>query len=256
MVRIIKESALSRPEIADMLVVAGFGNEEEGYLDYFLEYNPKYVASVNLDDMGAYIDDLNTGEHIPLPFANGADRMILRTKEDVRAFLDYIYDLDYDDIFESVKTNRRNKRQMKEDIEDDAMLLGRLIADCKYFLGNGNGYEKHLWAGNVEDQIEKMWELYDKLGDRQDMITADEIEEYEERMLNVRDDFGLKEFIGTGMESVLLYLERKGFEIVKEGNGYIDVQNNKTRTKIRLVCKDGYTNTRSSLLDRFYILTK
>lgn len=115
MVRLIKESALSRPEIADMLVVAGFGNEEEGYLDYFLEYNPKYVASVNLDDMGAYIDDLDTGEHIPLPFANGADRVILRTKEDVRAFLDYIYELDYDDIFESVKTNRRrNTRFVKE----------------------------------------------------------------------------------------------------------------------------------------------
>ena len=35
----------------------------------------------------------------------------------------------------------------------DNFILDRLKQDCEYFLGNGNGYEKHLWAGNIKDQI-------------------------------------------------------------------------------------------------------
>ena len=38
-------------------------------------------------------------------------------------------------------------------------LLDRLKTDCNYYLGNGNRCEKHLWAGNVKDQIAKMKEL-------------------------------------------------------------------------------------------------
>lgn len=44
--------------------------------------------------------------------------------------------------------------------EFNYMLLGRLIADCKYFLGYGNRYEGHLWAGSAKAQIEKMRELW------------------------------------------------------------------------------------------------
>ena len=32
-------------------------------------------------------------------------------------------------------------------------LLSRMQTDVKYYLGNGNGYEKDLWAGNAKDQI-------------------------------------------------------------------------------------------------------
>ena len=45
----------------------------------------------------------------------------------------------------------------------DYRLLGRLRADCEYFLGAGNRAEKHLWAGSVYAQIVKMRELYDAL---------------------------------------------------------------------------------------------
>lgn len=34
------------------------------------------------------------------------------------------------------------------------MLLDRMRTDCAYYLGNGNRQVKHLWAGNVEEQIE------------------------------------------------------------------------------------------------------
>lgn len=43
---------------------------------------------------------------------------------------------------------------------DEYRLLGRLKADCDYFLGTGGRAEKHLWAGNVREQIAKMRELY------------------------------------------------------------------------------------------------
>ena len=40
-------------------------------------------------------------------------------------------------------------------------LLARLQMDCEYYLDNRS--PKHLWAGNVADQIAKMKELYNIL---------------------------------------------------------------------------------------------
>lgn len=43
----------------------------------------------------------------------------------------------------------------KEDNKFKYQMLDRLRTDCEYFLGNGNRQEKHLWAGNINKQIEK-----------------------------------------------------------------------------------------------------
>ncbi len=119
-VRKLREGkTLKNYEIADMLVANGFGNEEEGYLDYFLD-NPKYCASVNLDDMGAYVDDYDKGEQIELPYANGATRKILRTKEDVDEFLDFISDLENERYFESKMRKTGNKRSIKEELDNSS----------------------------------------------------------------------------------------------------------------------------------------
>lgn len=56
------------------------------------------------------------------------------------------------------------------------MLLDRLISDCKYYLGNGHNNEKKLWAGNVEEQISKMKELYKELDPKPDWTSKEEIE--------------------------------------------------------------------------------
>lgn len=32
-------------------------------------------------------------------------------------------------------------------------MLGRLEADCLYYLGNGGRFAGHLWAGNEREQI-------------------------------------------------------------------------------------------------------
>ena len=64
----------------------------------------------------------------------------------------------------------------------DYRLLGRLRADCEYFLGAGNRAEKHLWAGSVYAQIVKMRELYDALPQKPEWLTEEAIDDYADRM--------------------------------------------------------------------------
>ena len=64
----------------------------------------------------------------------------------------------------------------------DYRLLDRLRADCDYFLGAGQRNEKHLWAGNVRDQIAKMRELYEALPEKPEWLTGEAIDRYAERM--------------------------------------------------------------------------
>lgn len=72
----------------------------------------------------------------------------------------------------------------------DYMLLDRLRSDCNYFLGNGNGYEGHLWADTVEEHIKKMKEIYNSFSkaDKPQWLTMEQIEEYERKMLKKRKE--------------------------------------------------------------------
>ena len=66
--------------------------------------------------------------------------------------------------------------------ENEYRLLGRLKADCDYFLGAGGRAEKHLWAGNVREQIAKMRELYAALPEKPEWLTPEDIDRYAQRM--------------------------------------------------------------------------
>lgn len=68
----------------------------------------------------------------------------------------------------------------------DYRMLSRLQSDCKYFLGAGNGSEKYLWYGNVEDQINKMKEIYDKLPEKPVWCTWENIFDYEKQMKEIK----------------------------------------------------------------------
>lgn len=68
------------------------------------------------------------------------------------------------------------------------MLLGRLKTDCEYFLNYGNGSERNLWAFNVEDQILKMKELWEKLPIKPEWLSYEEIENYEREMLKKKEE--------------------------------------------------------------------
>lgn len=49
---------------------------------------------------------------------------------------------------------------LKHDDDFKKALLYRMETDCLYYLGNGNRYDKHLWAGNVADHIAYMTAIY------------------------------------------------------------------------------------------------
>ncbi len=72
--------------------------------------------------------------------------------------------------------------QREEAAEGNYQLLSRLKADCDYFLGAGGRAEKHLWAGNVREQIAKMRELYTALPEKPEWLTLEDIDRYAQRM--------------------------------------------------------------------------
>lgn len=84
-----------------------------------------------------------------------------------------------DEYYEPLPYEMRHRYQM----------LGRLKADCDYFLGNGTGYEGHLWAGSVEEQIAEMRKRWNEFAEdeKPEWLTMEQIDEYEKNMLNVRE---------------------------------------------------------------------
>ena len=67
--------------------------------------------------------------------------------------------------------------------ENEYRLLSRLKSDCEYFLGTGARAEKHLWAGSVNEQIDKMRELYDLLPEKPEWLSKQDIDNYERQMI-------------------------------------------------------------------------
>ena len=70
--------------------------------------------------------------------------------------------------------------------EKDYMLLDRMRSDCNYFLGNGNGYEGHLWGGSVEAICDEMERIWNSLEEKPEWLTLEQIKEYRKEMMKVR----------------------------------------------------------------------
>ena len=64
-------------------------------------------------------------------------------------------------------------------------LLDRLRSDCDYYLGYGNRYSKHLWAGSEKEQIACMKALWESFGldDKPYFLSMEQIQEYEKKMV-------------------------------------------------------------------------
>ena len=78
-----------------------------------------------------------------------------------------------------------SEEQLREEADSPEFkyqLLDRLKSDCEYFLKAGNRSEKHLWAGNVDDQIAKMKELWNSLEEKPEWLSMEDIENYEKEM--------------------------------------------------------------------------
>lgn len=69
------------------------------------------------------------------------------------------------------------------------MLLSRLISDCEFFIGHGNGNEKSLWANDVNEQYEKMKELYNSFSIEEKPIwtCSAKIEDLYEKMKQIKE---------------------------------------------------------------------
>lgn len=63
-------------------------------------------------------------------------------------------------------------------------LLSRLQSDCDYFLRNGAGHPKHLWAGSVQEHINKMIELHNSFAEdaKPEWLTMVQILEYKAKL--------------------------------------------------------------------------
>lgn len=73
--------------------------------------------------------------------------------------------------------------------EIDYMMLSRLQSDCNYFLGSGNGYEGHLYYKEVNKHCDEMKNLYESFADedKPEWLTAEQIEEYREKMIGINN---------------------------------------------------------------------
>lgn len=91
-------------------------------------------------------------------------------------------ELDFDDLVSVSDEELESISTTPEQDSDDYRLLSRLKADCDYFLGAGGREEKHLWAGNVREQIAKMRELYAALPEKPEWLTPEDIDRYAQRM--------------------------------------------------------------------------
>lgn len=91
-------------------------------------------------------------------------------------------ELDFDDLVSVSDEELESISTTPEQDSDDYRLLSRLKADCDYFLGAGGRAEKHLWAGNVREQIAKMRELYAALPEKPEWLTPEDIDRYAQRM--------------------------------------------------------------------------
>ena len=66
---------------------------------------------------------------------------------------------------------------LQHDLKFRYMLLGRLQADCEYYLGFGNKNPRRLWAGSEKTQIEYMTKINDSLREKEkpEMLTMEQI---------------------------------------------------------------------------------
>ena len=73
---------------------------------------------------------------------------------------------------------------LQHDLKFRYMLLGRLQADCEYYLGFGNKSSRRLWAGSEKTQIEYMTKIHDSFleNEKPEWLTMEQIKEYSNAM--------------------------------------------------------------------------
>ena len=120
MIRMLSETKfLGNDAVVKKLEDFGFEDSGDGFYDYFIPFT-EYCACVDLDDMGAFIED-SQGNHMNLPFMRGQERVRLSGTV-VGEFLDFIRDIereadsvggDISYMFESKKLRKSSNESNK-----------------------------------------------------------------------------------------------------------------------------------------------
>lgn len=163
---IYDESGQMVEAIAGNFFVAGLG--EEDFTDLSDEYMKKYSEMFKYPEEFVFLNGELTA--IPMPVQEQATETV-------------------------------GEYALGRDFTTEYQLLDRLRSDCEYFLGNGRGAEKYLWAGNIDAQIAKMRELYDILPQKPEWLTAEDITRYEDAMqdlVSARKTVVVNLFAGPG----------------------------------------------------------
>lgn len=145
-------------------------DDKQAFEDFKTLY--KGVIDIKVQQETGNLEDKDVWEDI-------AKELFLKSKN---------YILDGEEYKAEPIEKKEESKKLNEDKEFDYQLLDRLKQDCKYFLGNGNGYEKHLWAGSIEDQISKMKEIYNSLKEKPEWLSMEDIDNYEKEMLAKRKE--------------------------------------------------------------------
>ena len=147
---------------------------------------PYQNACKNSDRQNAYLEG---GEAVKRAVSSIGDANFLRLYYDLTGFHNNLHqrvlDETYPMLAQAPGIAQQGRPADAPAQESDAAayrLLSRLRSDCDYFLGEGQGAEKHLWAGSVKAQIAKMRELYDSLPEKPEWLTVEAIDAYERRM--------------------------------------------------------------------------
>ena len=179
-----------------MKISEGFSNNAYDVAGLILDMIPNETKVVSWEDFGKYFESAcNKGR------VTKAERDDPDFETDVRAILSQI---GWETIFEGEKEGGIKKTFDKstDNYTDRVKLeihwirsagdtytyrfLYRLKLDNDYFLGNGDGYTQGLFMGNVKDQISLMRGLYDALKVKPEWLTKDDIDDYEEKMVNYK----------------------------------------------------------------------
>lgn len=139
----------------------------------------------------------------------------------------------FDDTHGKINGWKLNESLNEEDDKFNYMMLDRLRQDCEYFLGFGNRNEKQLWAGNVKDQIAEMRKIYNKLPEKPEWISLEDIDNYERQMLPKDESLNeIKEITRDEWNKT-----PKDYKMIKNGKPYLVYLDNETHATVLGPCK-------------------
>lgn len=162
------------------------GLETAGYEVFASDRAYGFEISNKLQPLDKAIDLLqNLGVKFDKKLFGKREYLTIFLPDDSKAVDDYFARTDRGEK-EAVNESVNTFNPMEHNETFRYQLLSRMASDCKYFLGYGNGAEKHLWADTVEEHIDIMKQLYNSFNEKPEWLTFDEILEFEKQMKAVK----------------------------------------------------------------------